>query len=270
MLEKDHIYRSKTRRDGIGDFAALILLIAIFGDVRLMQKQPPAALSSSSSLGSRPQWVKTAYECLDILCPDEPVMPTDPNLKPVIMHHKHLIGVLMHVSLRDLVCFSGWRVTRQDVSDVRERLRLWLNHHKADARRVVLHAGRLFALLRTSSGGGHYEPRGMLIACLALWANAELQDHAAENTGAVETVIPVRLDRSLENTTVQAWLDGSEARARPYLAGVGAITGPTASRRIIREGSRIMGSRKAWPLGHVMGMVMNIQHSMLSNSEIRS
>lgn len=268
--EKEYVYRFKTRRDGLGDFATLVLLLAVFGDVRLMQNRPPSAFSTTSSLELRSGWVETALEYLDIICPDEQSPPTDPSLKPALMHHKHLIGLLMHISLRDVFCFSGWRVTLEDALKGRQRLKLWFVHNRNEARRAVLHAGRLFALLRTASAGGHYEPRGMLIACLMLWANAELVNDDANEYGACEKVVPIRLDRSLDKTAVQDWLDGHAAQARPYLAGVGAISGNTAAGQIVREGARIMESWKAWPIGHVMGVVMKIYHSMLSLPEIQS
>jgi hypothetical protein len=110
----------------------------------------------------------------------------------------------------------------------------------------------------------------MLIACLMLWANAELECDDVEDHGGSETVVPIRLDRNLDKAAVQDWLDGQAVRSRPYLAGVGAISGHTAAEQIVCEGARIMESWKAWPIGHVMGVVMKICHSMLSLPEIQS
>lgn len=273
--ELAYLYKTGSRRQGLGDFAILLMLMGIFRSASRLQytiqddfylhttnDETISTSAESTMLPTSLSVYHKAMRYLQILHPHDD--DTQNPLKETIQHHYHTIGIILGLSLGELFCYCGFRVTREEVSHCRDRLMSWMQHSGSDARQVAAHAGRLFGFIRQSRMHGYYEGRALLIACQSLWIFGELTFHLQkkgmlpeEQNSAVPTAI--RLDQPLDQEELTSWVAGHYS-ARPFLAGVGCILGAEGVSRLIREGCRVLGDCGAWGFGPVMGRALALWH----------
>jgi hypothetical protein len=205
---------------------------------------------------------------LQILCPVEEVS-RHTSLKSVMVQHYHVVVILMALDLGELFCYCGFRVTSEEITRCESRLRRWVHEQGAQARQVVLHAGRLFGFTRLSNRRGYFEARAFMIACQTLWIYGEMARPGLTSIGGVpqgqggeSEVTVVRLDQYDQND--QAWIvDG--ATMRPYLAGVGCILDKDGVTRLIQEGTRVLRDTRTWGFAPVMAKALKVWHQLRSN-----
>lgn len=288
--ELSYLYKNKIRRPGLGDFTTLLLLMGVFraalqlrrGSQEALNLQlgnsdesPRSDLISKSLPKSFPGFLKI-MDCLGVLSSDDGQLFNQTSLKATIQHHYHTMGILLGLSLAELFCYCGFRVTSEDVSRCRNRLRLWIHERSNESRRVAMHAGRLFGHMRRSNMHGYYEGRAMVIACQSLWIFGELTTSASPTqTQATQTnfnestsLQTVRLDLPLSKQDEQAWILAG-VNTRPYLAGVGCILGPEGVARLIQEGSRILYANRTWGFCRVMGKALKVWHQARSGGGLQ-
>lgn len=276
--ELSYLYRNRVLRQEMGDLSILLLTTGVFMDA--IQSRRTADLSNlagstldgrrphnrQGSINSAPTW---ATECLQILFPDDYAIGKGPGLQAVIFHHHHVICILLNVPFGDLFCYSGWRATNADIIKCRNRLKLWVTECGEDARRVALHAGRLFGHIRSSDMNGYHEPTTMLIACLTLCIYAEFggvrpdaaQDHDITQLGNGDLGSVFRLDKAFAEGEMRQWLQAGSGM-RPYLAGVGSILGRDGAARLVNEGAQILCSSTTWPLSGLLGKSLRLYHEL--------
>ena len=205
-------------------------------------------------------------EYLQVLCSDDEETPRLSSLRSSILHHYHTIGIIFGISLGELFCYCGFRVTSEEMSRSRNRLQTWIQQEGTEARRVALHAGRLFGSIRQSNMLGYYEGRAFMIACQSLWIYGELakldpgppEGMSETENGQLDTPT-VRLDQCLNKQCEQAWLLNGTS-IRPYLAGVGCILDVDGVARLIQEGSRVLCDTRTWGFCPVMGKALRLWH----------
>lgn len=224
---------------------------------------PSSTAGSTSAAGAFPS-ISKAMRYLQILCPEEDQTPQHSPLKSTIIQHYHAIGILLGLSLGELFCWCGFRVSSEEVTRCRHRLRVWIQRHGSQAREVVRHAGLLFGCIRRSDMRAYHEGRAFMIACQTLWVYGELfEPPSAEQTSSPT----VRLDQRLSSQDEQSWItDG--ARIRPYLAGVGCMLGAAGVNRLIQEGSRVLCKTRTWGFSNVMGKALKLWHQFQSESNL--
>lgn len=228
--------------------------------------------SPSASISKNFPGPGKAMQYLQILCTDDDATRAHSLLMSSILHHYHTIGILLGLSLGELFCYCGFRVTSEEISRCRGRLLSWVQQCDSEARQVAMHAGRLFGYIRQSNMRAYYESRAFMIACQSLWIFGELSklDPPASNISHKsrdDTDFPtVRLDQCLSQEDEQAWILNG-AGTRPYLAGVGCILGPDGVARLIQEGSRVLLASRTWAFAPVMGRALRIWHQFQSRPE---
>ncbi|KAH8807391.1 fungal-specific transcription factor domain-containing protein [Xylogone sp. PMI_703] len=278
--ELKHLYRTKTRRHSLGDFAILLLVLGIFRSALELRHSIEEGFDFQSDIthettqyGSEIEPVpdifagnRKALEYLRILCPENEEVHRVSSLKSAVFHHYHTIGIVLGIPLGELFCYGGYRVTSLDISHCRNRLRLWVQQRGREAREVTFRAGRVFGDIRHSNMHGYYEGRAMLVACLSLWIYGEiaglhpsLSSQTVGNGSEHVATSTIRLDQHLSREVEQSWVEDG-ARMRPYLAGVGSIMGSDGVCRLIHEGSRVLCASDRWPLCGVMGKALQIFH----------
>lgn len=227
--------------------------------------------SSSGPLPKNFPGSSKAMQYLQILCPEDDSRHGRSLLKTITFHHYHIIGVLLGLSLGELFCYCGFRVTKEEVFRCRTRLHSWIQQRGIEARQVAMHAGRLFGYIRQSSMFGYYEGRAFVIACQSLWIFSELSNITlpSNNEPHNTETLTVRLDQSLSPEDEQAWILNG-AHTRPYLAGVGCILGPDGVSRLIREGSRVLVAARTWGFAPVLGRALEIWHRLQTRPETSS
>lgn len=288
--ELSYLYRTGTRRQGLGDFAVLLLVMGVFRSALRMRQglhesyyqqpshghtasdgSPLSGLSKSTPRPKLSSGNAKAMEYLQILCSDDQETPRLSSLKSSILHHYHTIGIILGISLGELFCYCGYRVTSEEMVRCRNRLQTWIRQDGVEARQVALHAGRLFGYIRQSNMRGYYEGRAFMIACQSLWIYGELActdptvlgpmsnaDGTGTGTGPDHANPPtVRLDQCLNRESEQSWLLHGMT-IRPYLAGVGCILDVDGVARLIQEGSRVLCGTRTWGFCHVMGKALRV------------
>ncbi|RFU35776.1 hypothetical protein B7463_g563, partial [Scytalidium lignicola] len=286
--ELKHLYRTKTRRHGLGDFAILLVVLGVFRSALELRNSIQEGFYFQSDVihetprhgsetESEPDIItgnRKAMEYLQILCPENEEVLRLSSLKSAVLHHYHTIGIVLGIPLGELFCYGGYRVTSLDISHCRNRLRVWVQQRGREARQVTLHASRVFADIRHSNMHGYYEGRAMLVACMSLWIYGEiaglhpsLSSQGVDNGSGHITTSTVRLDQHLSREVEQSWVEDG-ARMRPYLAGVGSILGSDGVCRFIQEGSRVLYASNRWPLCGVMGNALQIFHRHQSGLDL--
>ncbi|KAF4541576.1 uncharacterized protein LTHEOB_8571 [Lasiodiplodia theobromae] len=268
------LYRTRQRREGLGDFAALMLALAVFRDL-----QPHLHVPSVSGFPQLPKADNPADLAEQYF---EPLLataqPARTRLQLATLHHVHLLGVLLRVSLRDLFAFSGWRADSggEAVRRACARLRRRYSsspHAAQELRRAVLAAAHLFESLRGSSTRAHHEPIALLVAVLTVWLYSVLDDNippgsagAADEDEAEDDCRrrPLLLGREQNDKGAEdAWVaagTAAESGISVRLGGVGCIRGGGGTdRRLIREAVRMLLERRAWNLSEAVAGVLTLQ-----------
>lgn len=271
------LYRTKQQRQGLGDFAALMLVLAVFRDLQPHLRTP--SVSGFPQLSKADSPADLAEQYLEPLLAT--AQPTRTRLQLATLHHVHLLSILLRVSLRDLFAFSGWRADNGGgtIRNACARLRRrYSSSPRAaqDLRRAVLAAARLFESLRSSSTRAHHEPIALLVAVLTVWLYSVLDNNVAPG-GAHEdeaegdcrrrrTLLLGREqnDKGAEDAWVVAGAAAAESGISVRLGGVGCIRGGGggADRRLIREAVRMLQERRAWNLSEAVAGVLTLQVTM--------
>ncbi|GFP58551.1 zinc finger protein 641 [Trichoderma asperellum] len=282
--ELNSLYRTKTYPQNLGDFSTLLLVLGIFRSALRYRHcledgfwSPPGftadGLQPDDTLGIAQETVpgtRRAMEYLRILCSGIEELPRLSSLKSAILIHYHSIGILLGISLGELFCYCGYRVSSDDILDCKNRLRIWIRQRGGEARQVALHAGKLYSCIRHSNMHAYFEGHAMTVSCQALWIYGELSGVPAQQD--VERVLDqdeigvpatFRLDQKNSQHDELTWLKHG-ARMRPYLAGVGCIIGPDGAARLIQEVARVLCAASTWGRCQAMGKGLQLLHRIRS------
>ncbi|KIY00202.1 uncharacterized protein Z520_03887 [Fonsecaea multimorphosa CBS 102226] len=285
--ELKDLYSSGSLKPGLGDFALLLLIVGVYRnavEIRGAFRDGSDLLSAAvngptmptgevSSLSDIALVNAKAMKFINILRPRHEHQSTLSSLTKAVIHHCHIVGMLLGITLREIMAFSGYRVTSTDIALCEDRLKVWVRDHGREAREVAIHAGRLFSAIRKSSMYGYYEGRALLVACQTLWiygATADLLTPLPADGCDSERDVSstIRLDQSLDKEAEESWLQRGETM-RPCLAGVGSILGPDGVARLIHEGSRILRASRVWPLCDTMAKALKICHHLRVGKSIK-
>lgn len=211
-----------------------------------------------------------AMEYLRILCSGIEELPRLSSLKSAILIHHHSIGILLGISIGELFCYSGYRVSSDDILECQNRLRTWIQQRGGEARQVALHAGKLYGCIRQSNMHAYFEGRAMMVSCQALWIYGEISSEYAPqdvervlNQGQVSVPPAFRLDQNNSHHDEQTWLEQG-ASMRPYLAGVGCILGSDGTARLIQEVVRVLCAAHTWGRCIAMGKGLQLLYRIRS------
>jgi hypothetical protein len=163
------------------------------------------------------------------------------------LEHNHILSLLLHLPLRELMAFSGWRVSEVERSEADFRLARWVRNEGAGARLVIYHAAKVYSCIRERPFAAYSGTMAFLTATLAIWAVTMSVNRSAQPSwpsaedhsfgqGRLKTL---RFDRFTDRSTIIDWVSGKE-NVRPYLAGVGALEGSMVAPLLIRESVRVL------------------------------
>ncbi|EHK50798.1 hypothetical protein TRIATDRAFT_134223 [Trichoderma atroviride IMI 206040] len=282
--ELNNLYRNKTYSQNLGDFSTLLLVLGVFRTALRYRHCLEDGFWSPPSFagdGLQPDNVQDitpetfpgtsrAMEYLRILCSGIEELPRLSSLKSAILIHHHSIGILLGISIGELFCYSGYRVSSDDILECQNRLRTWIRQRGGEARQVALHAGKLYGCIRHSNMYAYFEGRAMMASCQALWIYGEISGASAQQN--VErvldqnqvTIAPIfRLDQKNSQHDEQTWLERG-ASIRPYLAGVGCILGSDGAARLIQEVVRVLCDAPTWGRCLAMGKGLQLLHRIRS------
>ncbi|PLB53994.1 hypothetical protein P170DRAFT_460272 [Aspergillus steynii IBT 23096] len=161
----------------------------------------------------------------------------------------NLLFILRHIPLGRLYTYSGWYASEPDISAARSYLTTWLRENPMLARECVVHAGALLGKVRSSAVSSCYDPFCLLIAVLYLWMFERLRSASCvelpqppETSGRVTML---KVDQYCEERTKKRWVEGDSSVVL-HITGVGLLSSPGGTRRLLQEFLRIISSRTAW------------------------
>lgn len=116
------------------------------------------------------------------------------------------------------------------------------------ARHSLLHAARLFRIIRSQQQFDPYDSFILLMAVLYIWnydrfviSNISLFDAH----GHAEPIL--RIDQNLTEDLLEKWISGTFGMTKQlHISGIGVLNGQDSVFRILRESIRILGHDKAW------------------------
>ncbi|KAL6901140.1 hypothetical protein GGI43DRAFT_422654 [Trichoderma evansii] len=284
--ELNKLYRTKTYSQGLGDFSTLLLVLGVFRAAlryRICLEDgfwsPPSftgdGMQPNDILGmtqDTSQATSRAMEYLRILCSNIEDLPRLSSLKSAILMHYHSIGILLGISIGELFCYSGYRVSSDDILECQNRLRTWIRQRGGEARQVALHAGKLYGCIRHSNMHAYFEGRAMMVSCQALWIYGEISGvlepqeiKRVLDEGEISVSPTFRLDQKNSQHDEQTWIKQG-ALMRPYLAGVGCILGPDGAARLIQEVVRVLCAASTWGRCQAMGKGLQLLHRIRSSA----
>ncbi|KAL3447835.1 hypothetical protein BJX65DRAFT_317959 [Aspergillus insuetus] len=162
----------------------------------------------------------------------------------------HLLSILRHIPLDTLYTYSGWYASKDDISSAQAYLRTWFQDNPTLSRECVTHAGALVGKIRSSPTLSCYDPFCLLISVMFLWTFERLRPDSPAATEptlqASEPPIIFKLDQCHDETIRGRWL-WSDPGVLVHITGVGLLSSPGATRRLLQEFIRIIKSHTGWP-----------------------
>ena len=194
---------------------------------------------------------------------DEDEITASDRLGWLALEHNHIASLLLHLPLRELMAFSGWRVSEAERSEADIRLAQWVKSEGAGARSVIYHAAKVYSCIRERPFQAYSGTMAFLIATLAIWAVTmsvdciaqPLRPSADDHSFGQGHLKTLRFDRYTDRSTIIDWVSGKE-NVRPYLAGVGALEGSNVAPLLIRESVRVFRRKLACMFSDAVSRVL--------------
>ncbi|KAJ3456501.1 hypothetical protein MRS44_016524 [Fusarium solani] len=229
--EMQSLYRHNPVSENADAFAVLLILFDYFHDMLFMQQAEDMGLLGLVNMHGEhiDRGMDQDSNLWTLLDPTR--RPGSSRVNAVTLQYYHMIGVVRHVPLKELLDCSGWRVTRMKQQWARQKLMTWVSEHGESARKAALHAATLFQHCRCPSTSGYQEAGVILFAALTLWMySGSLPGSHKESLGT-----PVlRLGDGTDQNEVLGWINDGK-QARPFLVGVGSIHTPGNISKVVNQ-----------------------------------
>lgn len=208
------------------------------------------------------KWRNSACDVLDILhWHANSVIGVASGMEHPTILHLHLARVVLLTPLSHIVRLARFRageaipVSDAELASTQNYVRRWAQEDQHKARLAMIHAGVLFWHVRRYSADAFYEPAGVFLATLAMWAygtfatyTPALKDgESPEDEDDVDALFPtlMRLDRPADDELVQLFVKrGGGMRA--VVTGVGNLCSPWGPERVLIEGRKLLMELKRW------------------------
>ncbi|KAH6684922.1 hypothetical protein F5X68DRAFT_233357 [Plectosphaerella plurivora] len=256
--EMESLYRLTAVSEDIGAFSFLIILFGCFRDCLFLKQCEDMGLKALINMHGEPiTWGGRHHpEKWRLLDPSLRSRSNDVNR--ITAQYYHMIRIVLHIPLKDLLAFSGCKVTLQEQQETRWRLMSWVSEHSDSAREVALHAGALFRQCRSHPTSGYQEPISVLIATIALWVyNSSLPNHIPQHksTSWEQQRTPTfRLDNETDKDNITLWIRNGE-RMRPFIVGIGNMHASKGYAKVLRMGSNFLGRLQQWRISELFRSV---------------
>lgn len=275
-------YVEKHLQSSMGEFSRILCIHALFRrtyEVAAFFQQPltlwsPKAEKQSISIIERSmpvwlpdiptyaKWRNSACDVLDILhWHANSVIGVASGMEHPTILHLHLARVVLLTPLSHIVRLARFRAEEAvpesdaELASIQDYVRRWAQEDQHKARLAMIHAGVLFWHVRRYSADAFYEPAGVFLAALAMWAygtfatySPALKDGESPwDEDDVDALFPtlMRLDRPADDELVQLFVKrGGGMRA--VVTGVGNLCSARGPVRVLIEGRKLLMELKKW------------------------
>lgn len=175
------------------------------------------------------------------------------------IYHLHLARVVLLAPTTDIrhLALGLTRLRPQkkrELLTLRQIVQKWVFEDHANCRLAVFHSGNLFWHIRRFSANGFYEPYGILLASLTLWAFGLFNGEGGDVAVALEPTfdehgtslpISINLDRPADDELISTYARGGSSMLG-LMSGVGDICGPQGPQRILLEAIKLLNRLPYW------------------------
>ncbi|KAF1817229.1 hypothetical protein P152DRAFT_510501 [Eremomyces bilateralis CBS 781.70] len=249
--------------DGVGNFGRLALVYAVYETAfewRTSFENPLhhwLGLHGSIIQGTKHfDWKENLCTFLESLQPTREESETRSTTDPHSRVPHHILTVIQHAALCTYIPISDILVfinpgSTSEKCEAEHRLHRWFSDdYGRTARRAVLYACRLFALVRDCSCLSSQEPIALLASTLTIWLYSHMKPPSQKADINVRTYqYTCELDKTWDTRDIEAWIDGHpNAAVGGLLTGVGNISLPETGQRALRVASGSLLGLTAWGL----------------------
>ncbi|KAJ5638156.1 hypothetical protein N7490_008035 [Penicillium lividum] len=241
------------------DFSKLVLHLMLFvGERRAIDASNSCALldfnheNQIPDSNTRPP---TSYRTLDwkyemLATTGESSTSTSTSILDARNMFFHLLGILRHISLKQLYAYSGWYASEEDIAACGANLACWVRDNPVLARNCVAHAGAILRQIRSTPTTACYHYFCLLIAILYLWTYERLKPDASttrEKPCQLNTIGTVlKIDQPHDRRVRERWIEGKSG-ILVHITGVGILSASGTAQRLVKELLRVLGSQTGWP-----------------------
>ncbi|GME28027.1 Transcription factor [Neofusicoccum parvum] len=266
----------------VGEFARRIVVTAVYYESRVVL-QAAASLQQSGALAhimgasgmdraqlpsADPIATDAVYSCwrrsaaAALACLGPPAACHGAEHSTLAQQLLHYVSIRLYVPLTRLCALTGWMASERATAHARGELIRWIRLDGESARRAVMHAAKLFALLRRRAVGSYFEAHYVLLATLTMWAYALLEPEAVDqdSRARASSRLPaasrvIRLD-AIGDAQTEHWWTVEGIACAPNVGGVGSIQGRAGALRVVGEAQRLLLQRGAWPISQKFARVL--------------
>ncbi|OJJ08764.1 hypothetical protein ASPVEDRAFT_66629 [Aspergillus versicolor CBS 583.65] len=158
-----------------------------------------------------------------------------------------LFRLLHFIRYRLMYIAAGWMTEPQEVEATAQKISHFLRTEPQQARHGLVHAARIFRIIRSQSQLDPADPIVLLMAVLYIWyydrfVVPEQRQSANEGRGKM-----LRVDQDLDEDVVQDWIkQGGETTVQLHITGLGVLNGRDSVSRVLREAVKTLQHANAW------------------------
>jgi hypothetical protein len=158
-----------------------------------------------------------------------------------------LFRLLRFIPYRWMYVASGWMAEHEEAQAAAQNIARLLHTEQEQSRQSLLHAARIFRLIRSQSQLDAYDSLLLLIAVLYIWYYDRLAPRHQLQFSDTKGHQILRLDQDSGNDLLKQWITkGNRIAINLHISGLGVLNGSDSVSRILREAIRILHNNKTW------------------------
>jgi hypothetical protein len=157
----------------------------------------------------------------------------------------HVLTILRFIPYRLMYVASGWLTDSNGAEHAGRSIAQTLKAEPVNARKSLIHAARLFCIIRTQRQFDAYDSFFLVIAALYIssYDRFVVVHGIRPASGTTPPPSVVRIDQEPGGNAEENWSNGD---ADIHITGVGVLDGRDSVLRIMRESVSILSHDKAW------------------------
>jgi len=280
------LYVDKRVPQSVGEFGRILLIHGLFHQTWLVlgwytsplnvwqpHSQAKVNEGTDAPVVSRPwapsiteyaQWRNSACDCLDVLHWRANALiglAAGREHPTVFFLHLARIVILAPIDSIRIIASASSGVaafSQTALDEAKNEVFRWAREDKFKARLAVVHAGSLLYHVRRYSIDAFYEPWGLFLSTLTLWAFSIVSAQSAplptaragEDPSGDDESVPsfIHIDRPSDDELIQLYIL-QDTPITALLQGVGDLCTLEGSRKVLKEGCKLLRELRSWDLG---------------------
>ncbi|KAL2832309.1 hypothetical protein BJY01DRAFT_260258 [Aspergillus pseudoustus] len=248
------------------------------------QQAPPSATSQEQHHSESIDSILASFQAKTSSCFQHQSVSASP-----VPHQTHKLALLTRllrfIPYRTMYVASGWMADRTQSEGALQRIAhlLCAEDTQAESRQTLVHAARMFRIIRSQTTFDPHDSLILLMAVLYVWyydrfaptptrvaAAEQAQRGQTELSSSSPTPNPagrqiLRIDQDIADFVIDRWIThgfgNNRAHLQIHITGIGVLDGERSPSRILREAIGILGGNKTWQqlssaIKHALGQIL--------------